>query len=74
MDAGGGNCPHDLHVIPQHELLGIRMQVHLLVHPVGHRVAVQVMLQQRQGNDQLILLVFLSIYVQHTPNSRCQRI
>ena len=23
----------------QHQLFGIRMQVHLLVHPVGHRVA-----------------------------------
>jgi hypothetical protein len=42
----------DLHVIAQHQLLGIRMQVHLLVHPVGHRVAAQVMLQQRQGHDQ----------------------
>jgi hypothetical protein len=28
-----------LHVIPQHQLLRIRMQVGLLVHPVGHRVA-----------------------------------
>ena len=25
----------DLDVIPQHQLLGIRMEVHLLVHPVG---------------------------------------
>jgi hypothetical protein len=31
----------ELHMIPQHQLLGIRMQVHLLVHPVGHRIAVQ---------------------------------
>jgi hypothetical protein len=35
----------DLHVIPQHRLLGIRMQIHLLVHPLGHRVADQVMLE-----------------------------
>jgi hypothetical protein len=41
----------DLHVIPQHELLGIRMQVDLLVHPLGHRIAVQVVLEQRQGHD-----------------------
>jgi hypothetical protein len=34
-----------LHVIAQHQLLGIGMEVHLLVHPVGHRVAVQVMLE-----------------------------
>ena len=49
-----------LHVIPQHRLLGIRMDVHLLryprcaryKHPVGHRIAVQVMLEQCQGQDQ----------------------
>jgi hypothetical protein len=35
----------DLHVIPQHQLLGIRMQIHLLVHPLGNRIAVQVMLE-----------------------------
>ena len=35
----------DLHVIPQHEFLGIRMQVDLLVHPIGHRIAVQVILE-----------------------------
>jgi hypothetical protein len=39
-------------VIPQHQLLGVRMQVHLLVHPIWHRVAVQVVLQQRQRYDQ----------------------
>jgi hypothetical protein len=44
-----------LHVIPQHQLLGVRMQVHLLAlpsDPVGHRVAAQMMLEQRQGHDQ----------------------
>jgi hypothetical protein len=30
----------DLHVVAQHELLGVWMQVHLLVHPLGHRVPV----------------------------------
>ena len=35
----------DLHVIPQHQLLGIRMQVHLLVHPVGNRMPVEMMLE-----------------------------
>jgi hypothetical protein len=35
----------DLHVVPQHQLLGIRVQVHLLVHPLGHWIAVQVMLE-----------------------------
>jgi hypothetical protein len=39
-------------MIPQHELLGVRMQIHLLVHPLGHRIAVQMMLEQRQGHDQ----------------------
>ena len=50
----------DLDMIPQHQLLGVRMQIHLLVHPrcarykhpLGHRIAVQVVLQQRQGHDQ----------------------
>jgi hypothetical protein len=32
-------------MIPQHQLLGIRMQVDLLVHPVGHRMPVQMMLE-----------------------------
>ena len=41
-----------LYVIPQHQLSGIRMQVHLLVHPIWHRIAVQVMLHQRQWHDQ----------------------
>ena len=41
-----------LHVIPQHQLLRVRMQVHLLVHPIRHREAVQVMLQQHQRHDQ----------------------
>jgi len=31
----------DLHVIPQHRLLGVRMQIHLLVYPLGYRIAVQ---------------------------------
>jgi hypothetical protein len=31
-------------MIPQHEFLRIRMEVHLLVHPVGNRVPVQMML------------------------------
>jgi hypothetical protein len=30
-----------LHMIAQHQLLGIRMKITLLVHPVGNRVAVQ---------------------------------
>jgi hypothetical protein len=42
----------DLHVVPQHEFLGIRMEIDLLVHPLRHRVAVQVMLQERQRHDQ----------------------
>ena len=29
-----------LHMIPQHQFLGIRIQVHLLVHPVGNWMAV----------------------------------
>jgi hypothetical protein len=42
----------DLHVVPQHQILGIRMQLHLLVHPLRHRIAVQMMLDQRQRHDQ----------------------
>jgi hypothetical protein len=42
-----------LHVLPQHQFLRVGMQVHLLVypryarykHPVGHRVAAQVVLE-----------------------------
>ena len=41
-----------LHVIPQHQLLGVWMQVYLLVHPFGNRIAAQMMLQQRQRYDQ----------------------
>ena len=41
-----------LNMIPQHQLLGVWMQVHLLVYPVRHRIAVQVVLEQRQGHDQ----------------------
>jgi hypothetical protein len=32
-------------MIPQHELLGAGMQIHLLVHPLGNRVAVQVVFE-----------------------------
>jgi hypothetical protein len=32
-------------MIAQHQLFRIRMQVHLLVHPIGNRMPVQVMLQ-----------------------------
>jgi len=32
-------------MIPQHQLLGVRMQIHLLVHPVGNRMPAQVMLE-----------------------------
>jgi hypothetical protein len=39
-------------VVPQHQLLGIRMQIHLLVYPLRHRIAVQVMLEQCQRHDQ----------------------
>jgi hypothetical protein len=32
-------------MIPQHQHLGVAMQIHLLVHPVGHWIAIQVMLE-----------------------------
>jgi hypothetical protein len=32
-------------MIPQHQLLRVRMQVHLLVHPLGHRMPVHMMLE-----------------------------
>ena len=47
-------------MIAVHQLFGVRVEVDLLVHPrcarrrypVGHREAVQVMLQERQRHDQ----------------------
>jgi hypothetical protein len=30
----------ELHVVPQHEFLGIRMEIDLLMHPLRHRIAV----------------------------------
>jgi hypothetical protein len=39
-------------MISQHQLLGIRMEVNLLVYPVRHRKAVQEVLQERQRHDQ----------------------
>ncbi len=38
-----------LHVVAQHQLLGVEMQIHLLVHPLGHRILVRVMLQWQQS-------------------------
>ena len=35
----------DLHVVAQHELRGVRMQAHLLTHPLRHRIAAQMMLE-----------------------------
>jgi hypothetical protein len=39
-------------MIAQHQLLGIRIQIHLLVHPAGNWMPVQVMLEQRQRHNQ----------------------
>jgi hypothetical protein len=39
-------------MIAQHELLGIRAQLHLLVHPLGHRVAVVVSPLRLDTNDK----------------------
>jgi hypothetical protein len=39
-------------VIPQHQLLGMRMEVDLLVHPLGNRMPVQMMLEQCQRHYQ----------------------
>jgi hypothetical protein len=41
-----------LHAILQHQLLRVLIQVDLLVHPLRNRIAIQVMLEQRQGHDQ----------------------
>jgi hypothetical protein len=50
---GAEQCrPNRLPVIPQHQLLRVGVQIHLLVHPLGHRVTVQVVIEQRQGHDQ----------------------
>lgn len=35
----------DLHVVPQHEFLGIRMEIDLLMHPLRHRIAVLLVLE-----------------------------
>jgi hypothetical protein len=32
-------------MIPQHQLLAIRIQIHLLVHPLWHRVAIEMVLE-----------------------------
>jgi hypothetical protein len=32
-------------MIAQHQLLGVRMQIDLLIHPTGHRIPVQLVLQ-----------------------------
>ena len=42
----------DLHMITQHQLFWIRMQIDLLVDALRHRMAPQMMLEQRQGDDQ----------------------
>lgn len=34
-----------LHLIAKHELLGVRIQIHLLLHPLRHRVAVKASLE-----------------------------
>jgi hypothetical protein len=34
-------------MVSQHQPLGVRLQIHVLVHPVGNRLPVQVMLEQR---------------------------
>ena len=39
-------------MVAQHQFLRIRVEVNLLMHPVRDRVAVQVVLEQRQGHDQ----------------------
>jgi hypothetical protein len=39
-------------MIAQHDLLAVRMQVHLLAYELGHRMPVQVMLGQHQRHDQ----------------------
>jgi hypothetical protein len=50
---GAEQCrPNRLPVIPQHQLLRVGVQIHLLVHLLGHRVTVEVVLEQRQGYDQ----------------------
>jgi len=62
-------------VIAQHKLLGIGMQVDLLVYPVGNRVAVQVMLQQRnlhlQGSSSRAARPFPGQLVQRLRLSFC---
>jgi hypothetical protein len=34
-----------LHVVPQHQLLGVGVEIHLLVHPLRHRMPVQMVLE-----------------------------
>jgi hypothetical protein len=43
-----------LHAIPQHQLLGIGVQIHLLVHPIGNRMPVQVVLKKKRGHPLLV--------------------
>jgi hypothetical protein len=46
LQNGESQCrPEELDMIPQHRFLGVGMEVDLLLYPLGHRVAVQVMLE-----------------------------
>ena len=45
----------DLRVIPQHELLGVRIQAHLLVHPLRHRIADVVLPSCNTGTEARIV-------------------
>ena len=53
----GHRAPFTLHMIPQHQLLRIRPQVHLLPHPLRHRMPPQVVLEQGEWHDQRHQLV-----------------
>jgi hypothetical protein len=39
-------------VVAQHELVGVRMQVHLLVHPLRHRMVVVVISSYKTGHKR----------------------
>ena len=45
-----------LHVIPQHQFPGVRLKVHLLVHPRWHRIAVVVIPCYKTGHKRQIRL------------------
>jgi hypothetical protein len=42
---GSDRSKAGIHMVAQHQFLGLRIEIHPLFHPVGHRMSVQVVLE-----------------------------